>query len=92
MSAPDHPQSSFNSSGDSAAELSGRVQRLEEALGFAEHTSEQLSQEIRELGSRLRDMQKRLDQLERRVGTVDERIDKIGPMVPPGEGDQTSRD
>lgn len=92
MSAPDHPQSSPPSSGPSATELAGRVQRLEEALGFAEHTNEQLSQEIRELGSRLRDTQKRLDLLERRVGSVDERIDKIGPMAAPGEGDQASSD
>lgn len=58
-------------------ELAGRLTRLEEAVGFAEHAGEQLSEEIRLLGGRLLDLARRLDALEARVGGVAERVDQV---------------
>jgi len=45
-------------------ELVGRVQRLEEALGFAQHEHEQLSAEVASLGKRIMEMSRRLESLE----------------------------
>lgn len=47
-----------------------RLVRLEEAMGFAEHTLGQLSSEIAELNRRLAEAQARIDRLERRVEKV----------------------
>lgn len=43
-----------------------RLQRLEEAVGFAQHESEQLAAEVLKLGTRLLEMSRRLDALEQR--------------------------
>jgi chromosome segregation ATPase len=59
------------------ARLAERLTRLEEAVGFAEHAGEQLSEEIRLLGGRLRDLTRRLDAMESRLGVVAERVDQV---------------
>ncbi len=41
-----------------------RVQRLEEALGFAQHEHEQLSAEVVSLGRRIRELSRRIESLE----------------------------
>jgi uncharacterized coiled-coil protein SlyX len=47
--------------------LANRIQRLEEHAGFAEHTIDQLSVEIRELNKRLADTVRRIASLEVRL-------------------------
>lgn len=59
------------------ARLAERLRRLEEAVGFAEHAGEQLSEEIRLLGGRLRDLTRRIDAMESRLGGVAERVDQV---------------
>lgn len=61
--------------------LPGRVQRLEESHGFAEHAVEQLDREIRRVNLRLAEAMKRLERLENRLRRIaDDQHD--GPTDP----------
>lgn len=56
-----------------------RLNRVEENLAFAEHSVDQLSDEIRVLTKRLHDTIRRLDAIEQRLGKV---LEKIEPTQP----------
>jgi uncharacterized coiled-coil protein SlyX len=47
-----------------------RLQRLEEAIGFSDHSTAQVSDEVRELGRLVAAMAKRLERLESRLETM----------------------
>lgn len=69
--------------------LEERLTRLEEIVGFAEHANEQLSEEIRTLGSRVRELTRRIDAMEARLGGVAERIEQVETRAA-GGGDSTA--
>ncbi len=66
--------------GDSSANQ--RLDRVEEHLAFAEHTVDQLSEEIRALNTRMMEAIRRIDALERRLGRVVEKISSDDPTTP----------
>ena len=74
MGTPDNPQDH--------AGIEARLTRLEEHAGFAEHTVEQLSQEIRLINTRVHELAKRLEALEGRLGGVVERVEKVEERTP----------
>ena len=55
---------------DGRPDLEARIQKLEEHIGFAERTAEELSGEIAMLNDRVRMMMKRLDALEKRLESL----------------------
>ncbi len=70
--------------GSSDDETRDRLVRLEESVGFGEHTVEQLSTEIAS-------MNERVHRLERRLERLTSRLDELlaGPdEVPPEDSDQ----
>jgi uncharacterized coiled-coil protein SlyX len=48
----------------------GRIQRLEEALGFTEHTVDELSDQVRALGTQMDACLRRLTALENRLAAM----------------------
>lgn len=62
----------MNDGGDEA----GRIQRLEEAVGFSEHTIEQLNEQVLALSARL-------EQLVRRLAATEARLAKLTEAAPP---------
>lgn len=49
-----------------------RLQRLEEAAGFADHAMDELNQSVLDLARRLDQALARLDALERRLGSIED--------------------
>jgi uncharacterized coiled-coil protein SlyX len=56
---------------DEIAKLRDRLQRIEEAQGFAERAAEQLSTEMAEINRRLAELAARLSRLEQRLRSVE---------------------
>lgn len=71
-----------------------RLTRLEESLGFIDHTSGQLSREIATLGNEVTGLSRRLAALERRLTELNNTITDTPPHVPPphSAGPDVSRD
>lgn len=67
------------------ANLTRRLERIEEAQAFDERRGEQLSGEIAELGKRVLELSHRLERLEGRLESVSERVGELGEagVVPP---------
>lgn len=57
----------MSGSPDQAVPLADRVERLETHASFAEHTTDQLSDEIAQLNKRLHSLTTRMDLLEERL-------------------------
>lgn len=79
MSGPNDPQ---------LARMDERLTRLEEAVGFAEYTSEQLSGELRTLGGRITELSRRIDAMDARLGGFAQRLEQQtegGPSAGDGE-------
>jgi uncharacterized coiled-coil protein SlyX len=60
-----------------------RLTRLEEAVGFVDHTAQQLSTEIASLNREVAGLVRRLSSLERRLNELNDTITDAAPMVPP---------
>lgn len=52
------------------ADLSTRIQRLEEAQGFAEHAADQMLDHLRALDRSVRELTRRLDAFEHRLNQI----------------------
>ncbi|MCC5824339.1 MAG: SlyX family protein [Phycisphaerales bacterium] len=60
-----------------------RLTRLEEAVGFIDHTANQLSGEIAALNREVAHLTRRLESLERRLGELHDAVVDAPPVVPP---------
>lgn len=60
-----------------------RLTRLEEAVGFVDHTAQQLSTEIAALNREVSGLARRLASLERRLTELNDTITEAAPVVPP---------
>lgn len=60
-----------------------RITRLEEAVGFIDHTSTQLSGEIAAINREVAGLARRLTALERRLTELNDSITDAAPVVPP---------
>jgi uncharacterized coiled-coil protein SlyX len=60
-----------------------RLNRLEEAVGFADRTGEQLSEQIVALNREMGSLSRRLANLERRLTDLHDSITEAAPVVPP---------
>jgi uncharacterized coiled-coil protein SlyX len=56
--------------GPTGTDLRDRLMRIEEHAGFTEHTVEQLSAEMAELGKRMLEITRRVEAIERRLGEL----------------------
>lgn len=60
-----------------------RLTRLEEAVGFVDHTAQQLSTEIAAINREVAGLVRRLTSLERRLNELNDTITDAAPLVPP---------
>jgi uncharacterized coiled-coil protein SlyX len=72
--------------GPGGGEVGERLRRVEEHCGFTEHTVEQLSAEMVELGKRVLELSRRIEGIERRLGEL-ARAGAEGTGGASGEGD-----
>ena len=84
-SEPDSARSdpSPTHAGHGARQDDARLVRLEEAVGFADHTTQQLSTEIAALNREVSGLARRLASLERRLTELNDTITEAAPVVPP---------
>ncbi|MFK7883210.1 MAG: SlyX family protein [Phycisphaerales bacterium] len=73
---PDSPEN--QTSGDGS-----RIERLEETVGFIDHTSTQLSEQIASISKEVSVMARRLQSLERRLLDLTDAVTDAPPNVPP---------
>lgn len=71
-----------------------RFDRLEETVGFIDHTSSQLSEQIASISKEVSSLARRLQSLERRLLDLTDAVTEAPPMVPPphAAGPDVSRD
>lgn len=60
-----------------------RINRLEETVGFIDHTSSQLSDQIASIGMQVSSMARRIESLERRLLDLTDAVTEAPPNVPP---------
>lgn len=60
-----------------------RLNRIEESIGFVDHTANQLSGEIAVLNREVAALARRLASLERRLGELHDAVTDAPPVVPP---------
>jgi uncharacterized coiled-coil protein SlyX len=68
---------------DSRANADDRLTRLEEAVGFVDHVSSQLSGEIAAINREVAALARRLGALERRLTEIKDAVTEAPPVVPP---------
>ncbi len=64
-------------------EHSQRLTRLEESVGFIDHTSSQLSAEIAAISREIAGLSRRLAALEKRMLDLTDAVTEAPPVVPP---------
>lgn len=60
-----------------------RINRLEETVGFIDHTSGQLSEQIAAISQEVSSLARRLQSLERRLIDLTDAVTEAPPNVPP---------
>ncbi len=73
-------------------ELRARLLRIEEAQAFAEHTTDQLHQQVLSLHQRVHDLVARIQRFESRLGDVGDLVQRLARSDAPAPADQNPPD